>query len=84
MCVLEAAGAGLPVVLRDIPEYEDTFKGDALLCSDEAFTETVKQLRSDMTFYRSKQQSAARIAKRFDSQESAARLVKLYAELVAK
>lgn len=84
MCVLEAAGAGLPVILRDIPEYKDTFKGDALLCSDEGFTEAVRELRSDKAFYRSQQQSTARIAKRFDSQEAAARLVKLYAELMAQ
>jgi 1,2-diacylglycerol-3-alpha-glucose alpha-1,2-galactosyltransferase len=84
MCVLEAAGAGLPIILRDIPEYNDTFKGDALLCSDEGFAEAVRGLRSDKTFYKSQQQSTARIAKRFDSQEAAARLVKLYSQLMAK
>ena len=31
MCVLEAAGAGLPIILRDIPQYNDTFKGDAVM-----------------------------------------------------
>jgi 1,2-diacylglycerol-3-alpha-glucose alpha-1,2-galactosyltransferase len=84
MCVLEAAGAGLPIILRNIPEYDDTFAGDALLCDDEGFIGAVKKLRADAAFYKRQQQASARIAKRFDAQAAAARLVKLYAQLAAK
>lgn len=82
MCVLEAAGANLPIVLRDIPEYHDTFKKDALLCNDEDFIPSIIRLRDDRAFYSAQQEKTKRIAKRFDSVNGAARLVKLYAQLV--
>lgn len=82
MCVLEAASAGLPIVLRDIPEYDDTFGQDALRCNDDEFTEAIVKLRSDVAFYQRQQQHTKAIAKRFDSGEAAAKLVKLYEQLV--
>jgi 1,2-diacylglycerol-3-alpha-glucose alpha-1,2-galactosyltransferase len=82
MCVLEAAGTGLPIVLRDIPEYDDTFGTDALRCQDEEFAEAVLKLRTDRPFYKQQQIKTQAIAKRFDSSEAAAKLVKLYRQLV--
>jgi 1,2-diacylglycerol-3-alpha-glucose alpha-1,2-galactosyltransferase len=82
MCVLEAAGAGLPIILRDIPEYTDTFGKDAVLCTDDTFAAAVKKLRSDKTAYARQQKKTQVIAKRFDSSEAAERLVKLYEQLV--
>lgn len=83
MCVLEAAGANLPVILRDIPEYDDTFRRDAIRCTnDEQFAAAVEKLRRDKTFYKKQQQKTTLIAKRFDSAEAADRLVKLYRQLV--
>ncbi len=84
MCVLEAAGAGLPIILRDIPEYGDTFAGDALLCGDGEFLAAVKKLRGDKEFYKKQQRHSARIAERFDSHRAAKRLVELYSRLAAK
>lgn len=82
MCVLEAAGAGLPIILRDIPEYDDTFGRDAIRCDDEDFAGAVKKLQSDKTFYKKQQQKTSLIARRFDSGQAAERLVKLYRQLV--
>jgi 1,2-diacylglycerol-3-alpha-glucose alpha-1,2-galactosyltransferase len=82
MCVLEAAGAGLPIVLRDIPEYNDTFGDDAIRCSDDDFVAAIAKLQSDTTFYKRQQQNTKAIAKRFDSSEAAAKLVKMYQQLV--
>jgi 1,2-diacylglycerol-3-alpha-glucose alpha-1,2-galactosyltransferase len=82
MCVLEAAGADLPIVLRDIPEYHDTFKKDAVLCDDKDFIPSIIKLREDKVFYKAQQEKTRRIAKRFDSANAAARLVKLYTQLV--
>lgn len=82
MCVLEAAGAGLPIVLRDIPEYDDTFGQDAIRCHDEDFVAAVSKLRTDKAFYKRQQQKTQAIAKRFDSSEAAAKLVKMYRQLV--
>lgn len=82
MCVLEAASAGLPIVLRDIPEYDDTFGDDALRCRDDDFIGAVTKLRDDTAFYRERVARTAAIADRFDSATSAKRLVKLYQQLV--
>lgn len=82
MCVLEAAGAGLPIILRDIPEYDDTFMNDAVRCGDGEFTRAVTQLRTDKQQYAQQQKRTKAIARRFDSAEAAARLVKIYRQLV--
>lgn len=82
MCVLEAAGAGLPIILRDIPEYDDTFKHDAMRCHDDDFVEAVRKLRRSKVMYKEWKQKSARIAERFDSAAAAERLVKLYRKLV--
>jgi 1,2-diacylglycerol-3-alpha-glucose alpha-1,2-galactosyltransferase len=82
MCVLEAAGAGLPIILRDIPEYDDTFAHDALRCDDDDFVGAVRKLQRSSTTYKQWQKKAAAIADRFDSRAAAERLVKLYKQLV--
>ena len=84
MCVLEAAGSGLPIILRDIPEYDDTFGTDAIRCqTDEAFVVAVQQLRSDVAFNTKQRQATKQIAKRFDSTAMTDELVKLYNDLVS-
>lgn len=82
MCVLEAAGAGLPIILRDIPEYDDTFGSDVIRCEDDGFADAVRKLRRDKTFYKKQQQKTSLIAKRFDSRTAAGWLAKLYRQLV--
>jgi 1,2-diacylglycerol-3-alpha-glucose alpha-1,2-galactosyltransferase len=82
MCVLEAAGADLPIVLRDIPEYDDTFGDDVIRCNDDDFAVAIAKLQSDTAFYKRQQQKTKAIAKRFDSSEAAAKLVNMYRQLV--
>ncbi len=82
MCVLEAAGAGLPIVLRDIPEYDDTFKDDAWRCNDDEFSGAIRTLKDDKKAYAAWKKKADAIAKRFDSGAAAERLVKLYHQLL--
>ncbi len=83
MCVLEAAGAGLPIVLRDIPQYNDTFRGDALMAkTDKEFIKIVERLQTDAAYRKHARKGSAEIAKRFDSQAGAERLVGLYKNLL--
>jgi 1,2-diacylglycerol-3-alpha-glucose alpha-1,2-galactosyltransferase len=81
MCVLEAAGAGLPIILRDIPEYDDTFRQDAIRCKDSEFSAAVRTLQKPAE-YKKWQAKASAIAERFDSNAAAERLVELYRQLV--
>jgi 1,2-diacylglycerol-3-alpha-glucose alpha-1,2-galactosyltransferase len=83
MSVLEAAGAGLPIILRDIPEYDDTFRGDALMAKDDAgFAEIIEKLRAGGEYYGEAKRGAAKIAERFDSKAGAEHFMALYHELL--
>lgn len=83
MAVIEAAAAGLPIVLRDIPEYDDTFAGDFLRSdSDAAFVSAIQNLKDDKNTYAKYKKGAEEIAKRFDSKTGAEQLVKIYKELL--
>lgn len=83
MAVLEAAGSDLPIVLRDIPEYDDTFKHDAIRCNDDTFVDAVRRLRDDQKYYDATKKGTRKIASRFDSANAAAKLVVLYKDLIA-
>lgn len=84
MCVLEASGAGLPIVLRKIPQYADTFADDAILAaSDDEFADAVARLRADPAYYQQAVRGADRIAQRFDSATGAQRLVDFYQTLLS-
>ena len=83
MCVLEAAGAGLPIILRDIHEYDDTFRPDAqFISSAQDAARVIDKLRNDAKWYKQQVTAAARIAKRFDSRAGGERLVEFYRSVV--
>lgn len=83
MCVLEAAGASLPIIVRDISEYDDTFGQDVFRAkNDEGFLEAIETLRRDKDAYLYWQKAAGRVADRFDSSAAAKRLIEIYRELV--
>lgn len=82
MSVLEAAGAQLPIIVRDLPEYDDSFGDDVLRCNDDTFTNTVAKLRDDKSFYREWQRRASIVADRFDSTAAAQQYVDLYRDLI--
>lgn len=81
IAVIEAAATGLPVVLRDIPDYEYTFKNDAVLAKEEAFKQTLLDLKEKPEFYREYKEKAANIAHRYDSDIVVKDLIKVYQDL---
>jgi len=82
LVVVEAAAAGLPVVLRDIPDYVETFKGDAVVTDDGGFADMLLKLKDDRKYYEKMKTAAERIAKRYDSKAGAEALIKLYQRLL--
>lgn len=82
LVVVEAAAAGLPVVLRDIPDYAETFASDALLCAPDKTVGMLGMLRDDERFYAAATSHARRIAERFDSVAGGERIVQLYKKLL--
>ncbi len=85
LCVLEAAGTGLPIVLRDIPQYDDTFADAALLAkTDDDFVRIVGELARS----KKKRADAAKLSEtirgRFDSAEGANKAVSFYKKALKK
>lgn len=84
MAVIEAAAAGLPIVLRDIPEYDDTFADDFLRCKDDdEFAKAISDLKTNDDLYAKYKQGAQAIAHRFDSKTGADQAVAIYRGLLA-
>ncbi|MDB5165489.1 MAG: glycosyltransferase [Candidatus Saccharibacteria bacterium] len=82
MCVLEAASAELPIILRDIPEYDDTFGNNVVRCAtNAAFIAAVTDLRQPVQQDRWRLKTK-KIAQTFDSQTAADELMRLYRSLV--
>lgn len=82
LVVIEAAAAGLPLLLRDLPEYDATFGQDALRCkNDTQFLEAIKSLQNKK-IYASWKEASERIAHRFDSGVAAQKLISLYQRLI--
>lgn len=84
MAVIEAAAAGLPIVLRDIPEYNDTFRQDIVRAkNDQQFADAVQALISDKKLYKNYVSRSKKIAARFDSKTGAQRTMAVYEDLLA-
>ncbi len=83
MAVIEAAAVSLPIVLRDIPEYNDTFASDFVRCKDDReFVSAISELRTNDTLRATYTRGAQAIAHRFDSKIGADRVVAIYKELL--
>jgi 1,2-diacylglycerol-3-alpha-glucose alpha-1,2-galactosyltransferase len=81
LVVVEAAAAGLPIVLRDIPDYNETFRNDSVMVPADEFAPAIQKLIDDKTYYEAMSRSALRIAERFDSVKGAKSLLELYKTL---
>lgn len=84
MSVIEAACAGLPVMIRDLAEYADTFAAHSILFKDITDAQhNLEKLQSSKEFYAQQVQSSKAIAKRFDSQTGAELAVGHYKALLS-
>ncbi|HET6622350.1 MAG TPA: glycosyltransferase family 4 protein, partial [Candidatus Saccharimonadales bacterium] len=82
LVVIEAAASGLPVVVRDIHDYDETFRGyAAMFKNDEQLIEVLKKLKNDKEFYASQIEASVKLAFKYDSKAAALRLINLYKSL---
>lgn len=82
LAIVEAAAASLPVLLRDIPDYDHTFRDAAITCSADGFVGELTKLRSDKTYYDNALADSARLAARYDSETICEQLVQAYQSLL--
>lgn len=78
LAIVEAAASGLPVVLRDISDYDATFRPDAKMCSESEFAPSIKDLLDDKSQYDRLQEKAENIANRYSSKTIVRELLTLY------
>lgn len=84
LAVIEAAAAGLPLVLRNLSTYRPLF-GDAYLAGDdESFAAVIASVRDDAQLRASCQERARVAAARFDADRLAERLLDVYAEVIER
>jgi 1,2-diacylglycerol-3-alpha-glucose alpha-1,2-galactosyltransferase len=78
LVVIEAASCGLPVILRDLPVYENTFKNNYLKAKTiSEFIDKIKSLMSEKT-YEEYVKKSKNIATDFSNQENSLRLATYY------
>ncbi len=82
LAMLEAAAARLPIVVRDIPQYDSAFGNDVLRGDDASFVSIIKKLTTDKAYYNKAVKGSIAIAKRFDTPNAGKELLSIYSALV--
>jgi Glycosyltransferase len=76
--IIEAAAAGLPIVLRDISDYDHTFRPNAVMSKPTDFQDNIEKLAMDKEFYNRMRKESIRLASRYDNSVAAQKLVDFY------
>ena len=82
--IVEAAAAGLPVLLRDLAQYRETFGDGYERGNDSDFTDIVEKFSTDAAYHRKWQQASRAIAERYDAKAGAAQLLQVYLAVVGQ
>ncbi|HSX41404.1 MAG TPA: glycosyltransferase [Candidatus Saccharimonadales bacterium] len=82
--VIEAVAAGLPVLLRDIDQYEKTFKGWYLKGDERSFTGIIHHLQHDKKAYATAVKQSAPIAEEYSSERGRQLLLDIYTQVLQR
>lgn len=82
LAIIEGAASGLPVIVRDIHDYDATF-GDLVSRSDDQhFVELIRRYMVDDNFYAAGQRRSKQLAAKYDSTIASRQLMDLYQSLL--
>ena len=85
MAVLEAASCGLPLLLRDNPEYREPYRDWYIPAkNDEEFKNYILKLYQDLSFREDYQKRALRLAKEYNAENVTNMMVEVYKEILNK
>ena len=83
MVIIEAAACGLPVIVRNLPGYNDSFK-DSYISSDtnEGFVRQIKSFYEDKKFYDTMAKKSVELAENFSANNVGTKLLSMYKNLL--
>ncbi len=82
VAVLEAASCGLPLLLRDLPEYKEPLFDSYIAGDEESFEEKIKLLIENRDLREEYSRRALELAKKYDIDRIAEETVKLYRRIL--
>lgn len=82
LAVLEAAASDVPVIVRDIPQYDSSFGKTIIRGTDATFGSLLERLRDDAGYRDKAVAESRRIAALYDTTAGAERLVGIYRALL--
>jgi 1,2-diacylglycerol-3-alpha-glucose alpha-1,2-galactosyltransferase len=83
LCIAEAAACGLPLVMRDLPEYADLFGGHFLACGNpDGFHKALRLVLEEAQARRHWREASLELARAFAPGPLADRLLGLYRQLL--
>lgn len=83
LAIVEGAASNLPVLVRDIHDYDATFADLVLRGQDDSFRELILKIRDDPIFAKTWRQNSKKLAQKYDSKGITDQLVKVYREILA-
>lgn len=82
LAIIEGAASGLPVLVRNIHDYDATFSDYVAKGEEDNFKELIEKFQKDTAFYKEYQTKAKALAKRYDVSQSVKALMDLYDRLL--
>lgn len=83
MVVIEAAACGLPLLLRDLPEYRELYQtGYIAGKNNDDFEKALKKLSQDKMYYKKQKIESAQLAKKFSSEIIGEKMLEYYSTLL--
>lgn len=78
LAIIEGAASGMPVIVRNIHDYDATFGDLVTRCSEDKFAETIRDFMADNDLYEEGQRKSKRLAEKYDSKAIGQQLMAIY------
>ena len=83
LAIVEAAASGLPIILRDLPDYDNTFRAYALLADEAGFAPALRRVATNSKLRQELTNKAGQLAQRFDSRTISKQIIAEYNSALA-
>lgn len=78
LAIIEGAASGMPVIVRNIHDYDATFGDLVTRCSEDKFAEAIRDFMADNDLYEEGQRKSKRLAEKYDSKAIGQQLMAIY------